>query len=277
MVPFDDTRLAIVAAWGHEWHRLIRSTLSSYISVEGDYTAVGGGLSLEFDTPTRAWTFTVATGAATDRVGRSDETTPAPLTEVADDIRYETGNKNVYDFLLGATHILNKRTKAMVNYSYSTSLGYHTDPYKILSIADEEDTELTTVFENRPDSRTRNILFTKLLHETRGGNHIDINYRFHTDDWNLNSHTVEFGYGFTAFSNHVFKPFVRVYQQEAADFYTRTINYDGTGTFETVELPEFASSDVRLAKMLTTTIGTKYQILVKKDRLISLWCLSTKI
>lgn len=257
LAPFDDTRLAIDASWGHEWQRLIRSNLSAYVSVEGDYTAVGGGLGIEKDTADKAYTFTAAIGGSVDKVSRSDERTPAPLTKLDDGIYYGKGDKNSYDVLFGLSKVINRRTAAMVNISHSRSLGYHTDPYKIISVADADDAEFTTLFENRPDERERYVLYSKIVHELpKSGDHLDFSYRYHTDSWDVNSHTVELGYSFDVRVKHLFKPFGRIYHQQAANFYQRTILSDD-GVLD--DLPEYASSDPRLADMLSVTAGIKYQ------------------
>lgn len=255
--PFDDTRLAIDASWGHEWQRLLRSKMSAYVSVEGDYTAIGGGLSLERDTQDKAYTFTAAIGGSIDKVGRSDETTPAPLSRTVDAEFYGTGSKNTYDLLLGVSKVINRRTAAMMNLSYSRSLGYHTDPYKMISLADFEDAEFTTLYESRPEERERYILYTKIVHELpKSGHHIAASYRYHTDTWDVNSHTFEGSYSFNMNAKHLLAPFARVYHQQAANFYQRTILSDD-GVLD--DLPEFASSDPRLGEMLSVTLGSKYQ------------------
>jgi hypothetical protein len=255
--PFDDTRLAIDTSWGHEWQRLIRSSVSAYVSVEGDYTAVGGGLSIEKDTEDKAYTFTAAIGGSADKVSRSDEQTPAPLSKTDDAIFYGKGDKNTYDVLLGMSKVINRRTAAMINISHSHSLGYHTDPYKMISVADADDAEFTTLFESRPDERERYVLYSKIVHELpNSGNHLDFSYRYHTDSWDVNSHTIEMGYGFDFRIKHLFTPFGRIYHQQAANFYQRTILSDD-GILD--NLPEHASSDPRLAEMLSVTAGLKYQ------------------
>ena len=255
--PFDDTRLAIDGTWGHEWQRLIRSNLSAYVSVEGDYTAIGGGMSLEKDTEDKAYTFTAALGGSVDKVSRSDETTPEALSNTEDAIFFGKGTKNTYDVLLGMSTVINRRTAAMINISHSRSLGYHTDPYKMISVADADDSPYGTVYESRPDNRERYILYTKLVHELpKSGNHLDFSYRYHTDSWDVNSHTIEMGYSFDTRIKHLFTPFGRLYHQQAANFYQRTILSDNINIDSSIE---HVSSDPRLAEMLSVTAGLKYQ------------------
>ncbi|MFY0640087.1 MAG: DUF3570 domain-containing protein [Bermanella sp.] len=256
-VPFDDTRLAIDTSWGHEWQRLIRSNLSAYVSVEGDYTAIGGGMSIEKDTEDKAYTFTAALGGSVDKVSRSDETTPEALSNIDDAIFFGKGSKNNYDMLFGMSTVINRRTAAMVNLSHSRSLGYLTDPYKMISVADADDVSYGTLYESRPDNRERYILYTKLVHELpKSGHHLDFSYRYHTDSWDVNSHTVEMSYSFDTRIKHLFTPFGRIYHQQAANFYQRTILSDNIVIDSALE---HASSDPRLAEMLSVTAGLKYQ------------------
>ncbi len=258
--PFDDTRLAVDVTWGHEWQRLIRSNVGAHVSVEGDYTSIGGSFSMEKDSADRTYTYTAGLGITADTVGRSNEQTPEPLTESSVGQMNSSGHKNSFDTLFGISKVINRRTVAMANFSYSKSLGYHTDPYKVISIADSTDDELTTVYEHRPDSRERFIIYSKLKHEIpKSGDHISLSYRYHHDSWQLNSHTFEGSYRFEIENKHAIEPFARLYHQQAADFYMRTINYAGNVTFNEVNLPSHASSDIRLAQMLTTTIGAKFQ------------------
>ncbi len=258
-VAFDDTRLAVDVQWGRELKRLLRTKVSAYMSVEGDYTAVGGSLGIEQDSKDKAYTLSAAIGLATDKVSKSDESTPEPLAELGNEDTYGAGHKNTADVMFGATRVINRRTQAMLNLSYSLSLGYHTDPYKIISVADNTDSELTQVTEHRPDTRERFIVYSKIMHELpSSGHHLGLSYRYHMDSWQLNSHTIETTYNLKLESNNSIEPFLRLYHQQAADFYTRTILIDPGVVFSDVTLPEHASADVRLSEMQSTTLGAKY-------------------
>ncbi len=263
--PFNDTRLAVDATWGHEWKRLLTSKAGVHISVEGDYTSAGASFAVEMDSKDKSRTLTLGVGTASDKVSRSNEQTPSPLTETTSAVMFGAGRKNSYDAMVGITQVINRHTVGMLNLTYSQSLGYHTDPYKVISIADSDDAELTTVYEHRPDNRQRYIAYGKINHERpENGHHISLSYRLHLDSWDLNSHTLEGSYSFPFDEIHKLEPFVRVYHQQAANFHTRTINYSGTGTFDTVELPEYASADSRLAQMLSTTVGAKFRYMTSK-------------
>ncbi len=259
--PFNDTRLAIDASWGHEWERLLRSKAGMAVSVEGDYTSIGGSLTLEKDSHDKTQTYSLGFGFSADKVGRSNEQTPVPLTKSSEGAMLGSGHKNTFDTLFGITRVINKHTVGMLNFSYSHSLGYHTDPYKVVSIADANDIEISdgAVFENRPDSRERFITYAKIKHQVpSSGHHIGISYRFHTDSWKLNSHTIETSYSFPVMKKHTLEPFVRLYHQQAADFYSKKIPF--IVDFDTsVSQISHASADVRLAEILSTTIGAKFK------------------
>jgi len=259
-VAFNDTRLAIDATWSHELERLMRTNVGSYISVEGDYTAVGGSIALVKDSKDKSKTYTAAFGAATDTVSQSDEKTPEPMTSIDQGVTFSAGKKNSYDILLGITRVINRHTQGMLNFSYSRSLGYHTDPYKIITVATADDSEKGLVFESRPDERERCVIYSKIAHEIpSSGHHLALSYRFHTDTWGVHSQTFEGSYSWVHENNHLFEPFARLYYQTAADFYARSIVVADDAIFEEVELPTHASADARLAETINTTIGMKYK------------------
>ena len=269
---FDDTRLAVDAIWGHEWERLIRTKAGAHVSVEGDYTSVGGSIALELDSDDRAYTYTIGAGTAADKVSRSSPQTPEPLTDSSAGSMFGVGHKNSYDLLFGVSRVINRRTVGMLNFTYSQSLGYHTDPYKVISVADADDTEYGTVYEHRPDSRERFILYSKIKHELpKSGHHLGLTYRYHTDSWDLNSHTLEGSYGFPVFEKHRLEPFARLYSQQAADFYSRTIVAPANAeNVDARDLVTYASADIRLADMLSATIGAKFQYKTSKKGSIDL-------
>jgi hypothetical protein len=266
--PFDDTRLAVDATWGHEWKRLLTSKAGLHISVEGDYTSAGASLAVEMDSKDKSRTLTLGVGTASDKVSRSNEQTPSPLTGSAAGVMFGVGHKSTYDAMIGITKVINRRTVGMLNFTYSQSLGYHTDPYKVISVADDQDDELGTLFEKRPDTRQRYIAYGKINHELpNSGHHISLSYRLHVDSWDLNSHTLEGSYSFPVLKTHKLEPFARLYQQQAANFHTRTLPYSGDPniTIDNYILPqEFASADARLAQMQSTTIGAKFRYMTSE-------------
>ena len=81
----------------------------------------------------------------------------------------DSDSKTLTDVLLGVTQVINKRTIMQFNYSLSSSSGYLTDPYKLLSVIDATTGKTAVdvsgapiyVYEQRPDSRTKHAFSGK--------------------------------------------------------------------------------------------------------------------
>src|SRR6185503_14430110 len=126
--------------------------------------------------------------------------------------------------------------------------GYLTDPYKVLSVVDPVTGNPGAgpvgsglnryLFESRPDSREKQSLYG-LLKRDFDGNVLEASYRYMTDDWGVDSQTLELRYRWGFGENRYFQPHVRFYQQTAADFY-RTVLFNGQA------LPAYATADHRL-------------------------------
>ena len=168
------------------------------------------------------------------------------------------------DALVGVTQVLGRHTLLRVNYSYSDSSGYLTDPYKILSLVDPVTGDLVVIppqlngqlpvgvyfYEKRPDSRRKQSGYVELRRDF-SGKVLQLDYRYATDNWKVDSHTVEARMRLPLGDLSYLEPQVRYYTQTAASFYRYSLPDTGT-------LPEFASADGRLGDLDTTTVGLKY-------------------
>jgi hypothetical protein len=169
-------------------------------------------------------------------------------------------SKDVTDWLIGVTQVLNRHTIVQFNYSLSQADGYLTDPYKVLSVVDPVTGNPVPgpsgsglyryLFEGRPDARDKQSVFA-LLKRDFNGDVLETSYRYMTDDWGVDSHTLEFRYRWSFGASRYLQPHVRFYQQTAADFY-RTVLFNGA------PLPPFATADHRLGEFDGITLGLKY-------------------
>ncbi len=175
-------------------------------------------------------------------------------------------DKQVLDVVLGLTQIINKRSLFQINYSLSSSDGYLTDPYKFISVVDPVTGNLlfdnaaqadlpTVAFENRPDSRTKHSLYAQYK-VALGDNILDTSYRFLTDDWGINSHTLDFRFRVPTSGGSYWQPHARFYQQSAADFYTPF--FVGSDRPTAGDSSSFASADYRLGEFTGMTLGLEY-------------------
>jgi len=247
---FDDTRTALNLEWEKPLARLVKMVLGTHLSVEGDYASTGAAATFSLDMNNRLTTLALG-GAYTYDIIDPDGGVPESLALVDTEIEDEgKENKNITDVMFGVTQVLGRKTLTQLNYTHSQVEGYQTDPYKIVSVVDGT-TGATVDYRNekRPESRSINILYWKLVHQFTD-DVVHFSYRHFSDDWDITSHTAELKYRFEINSKTFVQPFYRYYKQSAAEFYNHSL-VDGT-------LPEYASADYRLGEMTTNTMGIKF-------------------
>jgi hypothetical protein len=282
---FEDTRVAADVSWTQPLGRLTTLDVGGGASYEYDYRHLGinANIAREFNKRNTTLSAGLAFGAdSVDPVGGvptpfaalaaaggepDDEDRAAALDddEGGGDDDGEGGgggaseSKNVTDALLGVTQVIGPRTLLQLNYSFSDATGYLNDPYKLLSVVDPVTGELVSdatgdsglyLFEKRPDARTKQSLFG-VIKQDLGGHVLEASYRYMTDDWGIDSQTLDLHVHFAMGEGRYLQPHLRYYTQGAADFY-RTVLFDGE------PLPEFASADYRLAAFDGVTLGFKY-------------------
>jgi hypothetical protein len=261
---FHDTRGAVNAEWEKPLSDTTRGIFSANASVEFDYTSLGIGATLSKDFNQRNTTLTGGIAYSLDTVKPVGDIpvglSPMPVTTAIKKAKQgSTDTKNVFDLLLGVTQVIDRKTLMQLNFSYGMDDGYLTDPYKILSVVDNTGTIVGTdpyLYEKRPDSRTRQALYWKLVHQF-GADVARLSYRYYWDDWGINSHTLDLRYRVELGDRQYLEPHVRYYTQSKADFYYYALPAGST--------PEFASADYRLADMDATTFGLKYGIALSDD------------
>lgn len=264
---FLDTRVALTANWEQPFATNYRFNLGFSASDEYDYTHVGVNGRLSRDFNQRNTTVSAGISIASDSIEPVGGA-PQPLSAMLDvgDVSNRTGDKDkdIVDLVLGVTQVVSRNLLVQANYSYSDSSGYLNDPYKILSIVDPVtgDTVMRSpppgtsgpshefVFESRPDSRTKHSLFSQAKYFWND-KVLDASYRYMTDDWDIDSHTLDLRLRWPVGADRFLEPHLRFYTQSAADFY-RVSLADGAS------LPAFASSDYRLGDFDAITAGLKY-------------------
>jgi hypothetical protein len=269
---FHDTRTALNGSWSQPFARLYTVSAGLGFSSEYDYQHVGANLGLTRDFNQRNTTVSAALAFAQDTI-KPVGGLPVPFAFMGDVVDEDSSpagregssdSKNVLDVLLGVSQVLGRHTVMRVNFSYSDSSGYLTDPYKILSVVDPVTGDLVSrvptpglsgpgglyVFENRPDSRRKEGVYAEVRHDF-SGKVLQVGYRYSTDDWEVDSHTLESRLRLPFGESNYLEPHVRYYQQTAASFYRYSVA-------NVLPLPEFASADARLSDMDAFTVGLKY-------------------
>lgn len=280
---FQDTRGSVSASYTRQHNRLTSSTLGASVSAEFDYLHLGLNAALARDFNQRNTTLNAGLALSFDNYSPVGGT-PDPLTLLSinqgddedevdgdeqenDDDQHGTGlstTKQIADLLLGVTQVLSRRAIAQANYSLSLSDGYLNDPYKFLSVVDGNSGELVLqddgygsyLFEQRPDQRISHNLFFRLKYKTAPGI-ADVSYRYHTDDWDVISHTFDMKFRVPLSDKNFIEPHLRYYTQTAASFH-RYFLTEG-------ETPKYASADYRLAAFDATTAGLRFGRTLDED------------
>lgn len=264
---FLDTRVAISASWQQPLGRLYQISFGASASKEYDYTHFGINAKLSRDFNNRNTTVSAGIALASDELDPVGGT-PAPLTEMLNvgDLSNRGGkvDKDIVDVVFGVTQVVSRNLLVQLNYSLSDASGYLTDPYKIISVVDGVTGDTVRLaptpgvdgpshiflFESRPDSRTKHSLYGQAKYYM-DGKVLDTSYRYMTDDWDIDSHTIDMRLRWPLGGTSYLEPHLRFYTQTHAEFYVTSL-VDGA------VLPTYASNDYRLGDFDALTAGLKY-------------------
>ena len=259
---FHDSRTAVGANYTLPITRLTTLDVGASLSDEYDYSHTGINARLARDLNNRNTTLSFGVALANDTINPVGGS-PTPLSPMLGVIGGSKGgdkSKDVTDYLLGLTQVINRQTIVQFNYSLSQSSGYLNDPYKILSVVDPLTGDPVVgppgsginlfLYESRPDTREKQSLYGLYKHDI-DGNVFDISYRLMTDDWGIDSHTIDMHYRAQLGGGRYIQPHLRFYTQTAADFYD-TVLFNGA------PVPQFATADYRLGKFDAVTLGLKF-------------------
>ncbi len=293
-LPLDDTfrdaRVSFGADWEMATDRLSRITWGGNISKEYDYLSLGASVTYAQDLNDRNTTLTTAFAFNNDTISPEGgiPSELLPMRSAGSSINREgiDDTKTITDFMLGVTQVVSRSTIMQFNVSFGQIDGYQNDPFKVISVIDPAtglpatvsgssffDTATTGnlpyVYERRPDSRQRSVIFFKTVHHFNE-DVINLSYRYYDDDWDVTSHTLDLRYRYELKDSYL-QPHLRYYKQDAANFYTHDLKLgtDVNATTGAVS-PDYTTSDYRLAESTSVTIGLKYGIPLSNDSELSI-------
>ena len=267
---FRDTRVAVTANWEQPLGRLYALNVGVSGSAEFDYLHLGVNAKLSRDFNNRNTTVSGGFAYASDELDPVGGV-PVGLTQMQnvrdeDEPSGRAGqeSKDVVDLVLGVTQVISRNFLLQVNYSYSDSSGYLSDPYKIVTVVDAVTGDAVPIpqppngegpshlnfYEHRPDSRSKHSLYARGKYYM-SGKVLDASYRYMTDDWEIDSHTLDMRLRLPISDRTYLEPHLRFYTQTAADFYRISLT-------ENEPLPEYVSADYRLADFDAITAGLKF-------------------
>ncbi len=258
LTNIEDTRIAANLSLTQPVGDDKRITAGGSYSNEDDYLHTGVNISLAKDLNNKNTTFNLGYAHSADTIdGVVGNPVPGTTSQFGA-ISIGEQDKTVNDFLVGLTQVFSKNLIGQLNYSYSHSSGYLNDPYKVVSVIDNEGRPVRYIHELRPKDRTAHSIYGALNYKT-GGGVLKPSYRFFTDDWGIDSHTLEFKYAYDLGQGRTLEPHIRLYNQSRADFYR--------GQLALGESPgRYLSSDYRLDGFSAVTFGMQYRMHDKSDR-----------
>jgi len=259
---FHDTRVQFNAQWTQALMQNYTGSAGVHISKEYDYLSLGvnGNLAYDFNKKNSTFSFGLShfqdTFEPEGGIPKPFASMPLAYHNDGDENGHKTSrktsgdDKTTTDIMVGFTQVINRHMVTQVNYSYSSVNGYLTDPFKILSLVNNDGITQDYLYENRPDERIKQSVFAQAKYhfdETI----IDVSYRYMWDDWQIDSHTVDTRFYIPLDNGSYLEPHFRFYRQAAAEFYQPFI-------MQGEALPEFASADYRIGEMTAYTVGLKY-------------------
>ena len=173
-----------------------------------------------------------------------------------DDTVMQNGNNEFEEdvdrqnYRFGISQIATANLLLTFNYEAITEEGYLNNPYRSYRYVDPSNpANYLSEPEVYPDTRTTDAAAI-------GGKYflpyravISGNYRFFTDDWDIDAHTFTLGYTHPLSNGVIFDLTYRFYQQDSAYFYS------DLHEFESVDTKDFRARDKELSDFTTQTLG----------------------
>lgn len=260
---FKDTRVQINGQWTQPLNTTTTASIGGHISKEYDYLSLGVNGNLAYDFNRKNSTLFFGLSYFHDTFSPEggipvhfssmvvDNNDSDDFERLFDATRFkDEDDKTTADVLFGFTQVINRRMLMQFNYSYSVVDGYLTDPFKVLSVVDNNGITQDLVYEKRPDTRTKHSVFVQSKYHFDSVI-LDASYRYMADDWEIESHTIDSRFRIPLSSTSYIEPHLRLYQQTAADFYQPFIS-------QTEVTPDYASADYRIGEMDAFTVGLEY-------------------
>ena len=216
-----------------KWSKPIKDVLvglTAGYSTEDDYEAVNGGIEFEIENESKTLTWSGGIGYSDDKLDPTEGGStrfPTRITEA---------DRQTWTLYGGAALVIDANTVVQGSLSYSDADGYLSDPYKLAWIQSFSN----VVNDSRPDGRKSVAIGARLRHKVEAANaalHVD--YRFHDDDWEMQSHTLEAAWYQRLGDSWTLTPTIRWYSQSQAFFYEPY--------YAAPRADGFASSDYRLS------------------------------
>jgi hypothetical protein len=227
----------------------LKLSLGGNASSETDYSSYSARASLAKDLNGKNTTLSLGFNYERDSI-RPFTGVPRALSYMGDMIVGGAKVKQVYSLVAGVTQVLTPGWLVQVNYSFGTSRGYMTDPYKIFTLVDTVTGDpFYYIYEKRPERRTRISVYAATKFAI-GSAVTDASVRWYHDSWGIDSMTYALSEHMPLGTAAYVEPGLRFYRQTAANFFYHYLGIDNP-------TPAYVSSDSRLGRFHAWTFGLK--------------------
>ena len=253
-VEYEDTRVAGGATLITRFDNRDELTVGLNYSSEHDFYSAEGSLEyMHWLTSSKNNSLSLGVSYQSNRVlvhcGEDGEDTCDADSGASQEMTNDAINAQISYF-----QNINSESYAKVALFYVGDSGYLSNPYSNV-VKNYNGTTADVVGENRPDNRTAYGLSLKYANAITDSLSAHIGYRYYTDDWDIDSHTLDTDFYYEVSSDWLVKLGLRYYMQSEANFYSAKKDY-----FTSAD--EFASSDIRLGKFnaLTYKADVEYKV-----------------
>ncbi|HEX4375797.1 MAG TPA: DUF3570 domain-containing protein [Steroidobacteraceae bacterium] len=156
------------------------------------------------------------------------------------------GDADHRTWTLGLSQVLTRNLLLGINYETSENAGYLQSPYRQIRFVDNNTGRVTFGPATTPNTRTGNAVSAQAKYYLPWHAAVDANYRYYTDTWDIQAHTIRLGYT-QPWHAWTFDASARYYRQTAADFYSDVFPFENAQNFE--------SRDRELAQFHSLTLG----------------------
>lgn len=177
------------------------------------------------------------------------------------EIRSWTADKDVWSVNMSLSQIVSLDFIAQAELFYSNLSGYLSDPYQVVKVLDTAKMKLAMYEPVSPDTRNRYAVGLKGLYRVSENSSAELGYRYYTDDWSINSHTINAKYNrMMSDDKIVMSVGYRFYTQSAADFYKPTYyaGVDAVTDANGIVTTNFMTVDTKLDKLNTNEVSMRW-------------------
>ncbi len=198
------------------------------VSEENDYQAINLGIEAAWEPGEAQWAYRLGLGLSFDEL-EPTEGASARFPE-----RIAQAQKESATLSGSVSRVLDRRAMLQIGGSLTRHSGHLADPYKLVFVENQ------AVNDARPRQRSIGVLMARYRrHFAPRTASLHLDYRLTVDDWDIESHTLEFAWHQALGPDWQLVPGLRYYSQSQAEFYAPY--------FESAPSNGLASSDYRLS------------------------------